>query len=111
MSLLFRILRLMIDSQEENPETNVFFLQIPPMVPVTKQSSTVEGMVAASSSEQSKGSRTRQNFCSLNELPSGSMGKLLVYRSGAVKLKLGDIVYDVSTFMPSSSLSTYLSTR
>lgn len=84
---------------EENPETDIFFLQLPPMVPVTKQSSTVEGMGAANSSEQSKGSEPRQKTCSMNELPSGFMGKLLVYRSGAVKLKLGDIIYDVSSGM------------
>ena len=84
----------MVDWQEENPETDIFFLQLPPMVPVIKQSSTVEGIGAANSSE----SQPRQKTCSMNELPSGSMGKLLVYRSGAVKLKLGDIIYDVSTF-------------
>ncbi|XP_022988288.1 uncharacterized protein LOC111485583 [Cucurbita maxima] len=80
---------------EENPETDIFFLQLPPMVPVIKQSSTVEGIGAANSSE----SQPRQKTCSMNELPSGSMGKLLVYRSGAVKLKLGDIIYDVSSGM------------
>ncbi|XP_073066033.1 uncharacterized protein [Primulina eburnea] len=33
---------------------------------------------------------------SLEELPKGYMGKMLVYKSGTVKLKLGDIQYDVS---------------
>ncbi|XP_038878504.1 uncharacterized protein LOC120070724 [Benincasa hispida] len=84
---------------EENPEMDVFFLQLPPMVPMVKQSSTVEGTGAANSLEQSKGSQPRQKACLMNELPSGSMGKLLVYRSGAVKLKLGDIIYDVSSGM------------
>ncbi|XP_073293025.1 uncharacterized protein [Primulina huaijiensis] len=32
----------------------------------------------------------------LEELPKGCMGKMLVYKSGNVKLKLGDILYDVS---------------
>ncbi|KAL8149296.1 hypothetical protein AgCh_006342 [Apium graveolens] len=32
----------------------------------------------------------------LEDLPAGYMGKMLVYKSGAVKLKLGDILYDVS---------------
>lgn len=32
----------------------------------------------------------------LEDLPAGHMGKMLVYKSGAVKLKLGDILYDVS---------------
>ena len=86
----------MVDWQEDNQETNIFFLQLPPMVPVTEQSSTAEGMEAANSLEQNKGSQPPQKTCTLNEFPSGSMGKLLVYRSGAVKLKLGNIVYDVS---------------
>lgn len=34
--------------------------------------------------------------CNLDGLPSGLMGKLLLYKSGAVKLKLGDTLYDVS---------------
>ncbi|KAL0558545.1 hypothetical protein IC582_003120 [Cucumis melo] len=84
---------------EENPETDVFFLQLPPMVPMIKQSSTVENMGSGNVSEQNSASQTRQKTCSMNELPSGSMGKLLVYRSGAVKLKLGDIIYDVSSGM------------
>lgn len=37
---------------------------------------------------------------SLKEFPEGYMGKMLVYRSGAVKLKLGDIQYDVSQTPP-----------
>lgn len=32
----------------------------------------------------------------LENLPAGYMGKMLVYKSGAIKLKLGDILYDVS---------------
>lgn len=32
----------------------------------------------------------------LEDLPAGHMGKMLVYKSGAIKLKLGDILYDVS---------------
>ncbi|KAK3033261.1 hypothetical protein RJ639_033141, partial [Escallonia herrerae] len=34
--------------------------------------------------------------CNLEELPMGYMGKMLVYKSGAVKLKLGDTLFDVS---------------
>lgn len=31
-------------------------------------------------------------------LPEGFMGKLVVYKSGAVKMKLGDVLCDVSRF-------------
>ncbi|XP_052174329.1 uncharacterized protein LOC127789474 [Diospyros lotus] len=34
--------------------------------------------------------------CSLEDLSGGYMGKMLVYKSGAIKWKLGDVVYDVS---------------
>ena len=33
---------------------------------------------------------------SLNDLPGGYMGKMLVYKSGKVKMKLGDAMFDVS---------------
>lgn len=39
---------------------------------------------------------TTNKACSLQELPAGNIGKMLVYKSGAVKLKLGDILYNVS---------------
>ncbi|KAL6874390.1 hypothetical protein ACP4OV_013410 [Aristida adscensionis] len=32
----------------------------------------------------------------LKELPEGSMGKILVYKSGKVKMKIGDALFDVS---------------
>ncbi|XP_060213052.1 uncharacterized protein LOC132640473 isoform X2 [Lycium barbarum] len=39
---------------------------------------------------------TTKKACGLQELPAGNMGKMLVYKSGKIKLKLGDILYDVS---------------
>lgn len=44
----------------------------------------------------------RKNDTSLEEFPEGYMGKMLVYKSGAVKFKLGDIMYNVSHFCPAS---------
>lgn len=34
--------------------------------------------------------------CTLKDPPSGFIGKLLVYKSGKVKMKIGDAVFDVS---------------
>ncbi|KAG2651194.1 hypothetical protein PVAP13_1NG251400, partial [Panicum virgatum] len=34
--------------------------------------------------------------CALKELPGGFMGKLLVFKSGKVKMRLGDLLFDVS---------------
>ena len=77
-------------SQEENPEASMFFLQLPAKLPIVKQSPKSEGPQTASSTDPADKS------CSLDELPAGFMGKMLVYKSGAVKLKLGDTIYDVS---------------
>lgn len=35
---------------------------------------------------------------SWEELPKGRIGKMLVYKSGAVKFKMGDVLFDVSQF-------------
>ncbi|KAI8565358.1 hypothetical protein RHMOL_Rhmol03G0252800 [Rhododendron molle] len=81
---------------DENPEASMFFLQLPPNMPMVKPSPKTEGQEIASSSKPSKGAGPAEKTCTLDELPAGFMGKMLVYKSGAVKLKLGDTIYDVS---------------
>ncbi|XP_057499944.1 uncharacterized protein LOC130784173 isoform X2 [Actinidia eriantha] len=76
---------------EENPEASMFFLQLPAKLPIVKQSPKSEGPQTAGSANPAD-----KSCCSLDELPAGFMGKMLVYKSGAVKLKLGDTIYDVS---------------
>ena len=56
-------------------------------VPASSKGKEVIGRSTTSDSKQS---------CSLEELPGGYMGKMLVYKSGAIKLKIGNILYDVS---------------
>ncbi|KVH94039.1 RNA polymerase III Rpc4, partial [Cynara cardunculus var. scolymus] len=58
------------------------------------QAAKTEGGEAATSSKPSKPTGPGPKACSLKELPSGFMGKMLVYKSGAVKLKLGDHLYN-----------------
>ncbi|KAG8376210.1 hypothetical protein BUALT_Bualt09G0039400 [Buddleja alternifolia] len=77
---------------EENMEDNMIFLQLPATLPTINPSIKTEDNNANSS----KGSGKSQKPCSLEELPAGLMGKMLVYKSGAIKLKLGDTLYDVS---------------
>ncbi|KAF7148323.1 hypothetical protein RHSIM_Rhsim03G0229300 [Rhododendron simsii] len=81
---------------DDNPEASMFFLQLPPNMPMVKPSPKTEGQEIASSSKPSKGAGPPEKTCTLDELPAGFMGKMLVYKSGAVKLKLGDTIYDVS---------------
>ncbi|PHT30874.1 hypothetical protein CQW23_27211 [Capsicum baccatum] len=82
---------------EENLEEKMFFVQLPPAMPMLKQSVKTEGSEMAPSSRPSKAKAS-----SLNELPAGFMGKMLVYKSGAVKLKLGETLYNVSPGMDCS---------
>ncbi|KAI3997558.1 hypothetical protein MKX01_029389 [Papaver californicum] len=72
---------------EESGETNMIFLQLPPSFPAFKRSASAMGKVIAGNS--------RSNTCSLEDLRPGFMGKMLVYKSGAVKLKLGDNLFHV----------------
>ena len=82
--------------QEENLEPSMFFLQLPPTVPMMKQTGSTAGHEVGSSSRPSGSIGSVKKTCGLEELPAGLMGKMLVYKSGAVKLKLGDTLYDVS---------------
>lgn len=67
---------------EENSEPKLLFLQLPKTIPTKKQSSSSTGPA--------------EKACGLNDLQAGFMGKMLVYKSGKVKLKLGDTLYDVT---------------
>ncbi|XP_016489584.2 uncharacterized protein LOC107809460 isoform X1 [Nicotiana tabacum] len=57
---------------------------------------SAKGKEIVDSSTISRRHNTAKEDCSLEGLPAGNMGKMLVYKSGAIKLKLGDILYDVS---------------
>ncbi|CAK7352482.1 unnamed protein product [Dovyalis caffra] len=87
---------------EENVEASLLFIQLPPTVPMIRRSATADTPDVKESSRPSGGARAIEKTCGLDELPAGYMGKVLVYRSGAVKLKLGDTLYDVSPGMSST---------
>ena len=90
------LIHLRVGLQEENQEASMFFLQLPPTVPMIKRAPTANDQKVTDSSRPPGGAHTVKKACALNELPEGFMGKMLVYRSGAIKLKLGDTFYDVS---------------
>ncbi|XP_055810986.1 uncharacterized protein LOC129880810 isoform X2 [Solanum dulcamara] len=52
--------------------------------------------IVDSSTFSRRHSNITNKACTLQEMPAGNMGKMLVYKSGAIKLKLGDILYNVS---------------
>ncbi|XP_021912397.1 uncharacterized protein LOC110826110 isoform X1 [Carica papaya] len=81
---------------EDNAEPKMLFLQLPPTLPLLKRPAKANGHEVGDSSRPSGGARTTEKTCGLDDLPAGLMGKMLVYKSGAVKLKLGDTLYDVN---------------
>ncbi|KAJ4956588.1 hypothetical protein NE237_013371 [Protea cynaroides] len=81
---------------EESEEPRMMLFQLPASFPLVKRSASAKGMETAATSKSFKSVDPAEKGCSLEELPPGFMGKMLVYKSGATKLKLGDILYDVS---------------
>ncbi|KAF9685659.1 hypothetical protein SADUNF_Sadunf03G0077400 [Salix dunnii] len=80
---------------EECDNERLFFFQVPEKLPFLKRSASAKGKEKAEMSMPSE-SKSASRKTSFEELPRGYMGKMLVYRSGAIKLKLGDTLYDVS---------------
>lgn len=74
----------------------MFFLQLPSTMPSTKRLATADSQEATESLKPPGIVYHKHKLCALGELPPGLMGKMVVYRSGAIKLKLGDTLYDVS---------------
>ncbi|KAJ1426529.1 DNA-directed RNA polymerase III subunit RPC4 [Sesbania bispinosa] len=77
---------------EKSEQQSMLFFQLPAL-PFVKQSVSRKGKekigTSTVSGEPNKGS-------ALEELPKGYAGKMLVYKSGAIKLKLGETLFDVS---------------
>ncbi|TKY54428.1 DNA-directed RNA polymerase III subunit RPC4 [Spatholobus suberectus] len=84
---------------EENLEASMFLINLPPTLPMIKQLDTAGGQDVNVKSKPPGGSKDVEKPCKLNEIPSGFMGKMVVYRNGAIKLKLGNTLYDVSSGM------------
>lgn len=75
----------------------MLFLQLPNTLPMFKlQSTNAEGHENENNANSKKGSQKAQKPSKIEELTEGLVGKMLVYKSGAIKLKLGDTLYNVS---------------
>ncbi|KAJ4838930.1 hypothetical protein Tsubulata_003665 [Turnera subulata] len=81
---------------EECDDEKMFFFQLPPKLPIVRRSAGTKGKEKTESSMLSGHTTDWNEKGSLEELPEGYMGKMLIYKSGAVKLKLGNTLYDVS---------------
>ncbi|KDP22444.1 hypothetical protein JCGZ_26275 [Jatropha curcas] len=81
---------------EESDKERLFFFQLPSKLPLVKRSAITKGKEKVEGSTPSQGTSALKKESSFQGLSEGYMGKMLVYRSGAVKIKLGDTLYDVS---------------
>ncbi|KAH1140944.1 hypothetical protein GLYMA_12G006000v4 [Glycine max] len=63
-----------------------------PTLPLVKQTNKGKEKIGKSTVSQ----EATKSKSALEELPRGYMGKMLVYKSGAIKLKLGETMFDVS---------------
>ncbi|XP_054812439.1 uncharacterized protein LOC129313405 isoform X2 [Prosopis cineraria] len=77
----------LLDKKEEK---QMLLFQLPAL-PLVKQLASGKGKEKVGTSEASM-----KGCNNLEELSGGYMGKMLVYKSGAVKLKLGENLFDVS---------------
>lgn len=101
-----------LDSNEATENPRLLFFKLPPSLPIVKRSASAKGRekIGTSAAPDQRSSMapviegrgpsltasSSQRNVSLEDLSRGQMGKLLVYKSGAIKLKLGDTLYDVS---------------
>lgn len=75
----------------------MLFFQLPASFPCEKLPA-----VGGRGKEITRQKSALEKGCGLQDLPVGFMGKMMVYKSGIVKMKLGDTLFDVSTVQPRS---------
>ncbi|CAL5027801.1 unnamed protein product [Urochloa decumbens] len=82
---------------DRSDESQLLFFQLPSALPLPVQPQSV-AEPNKGSEERREGMRPSSHRGSkLKELPGGYMGKILVYKSGKVKMKIGDTIFDVSS--------------
>eukprot|EP00850_Spirogloea_muscicola_P018762 SM000175S03309 [mRNA] locus=s175:188215:190989:+ [translate_table: standard] len=81
-------LRVALSLQDKSEQERLLFFQLPVALPLAQPAAS-EG----DGSEAGEGAQPH-GLLDLAALPRGCMGKLLVYESGAVKLKLGSVLLD-----------------
>ncbi|KAL6614032.1 hypothetical protein ACP70R_036302 [Stipagrostis hirtigluma subsp. patula] len=78
-----------LDLLEQDSKERMFLFQLPKSLPLPRRPSVVEWKGTATGKEAKEGSN-------LQQLPQGHLGKMLVYKSGKIKMKLGDVTFDVN---------------
>lgn len=79
-----------LDLQQEDSKERMLLFQFPKSLPLPRKSSSV---VERKGKVPGKDLKEASN---LQQLPQGYLGKMLVYKSGKIKMKLGDVTFDVN---------------
>jgi DNA-directed RNA polymerase III subunit RPC4 len=85
----------------------LLFFQLPSSLSLPNQTQSVEepntgseenAELGSAASEMTSGQKRPPSFqgSKIKDLPGGLMGKILIYKSGEVKMKIGDALFDVS---------------
>ncbi|GAU45667.1 hypothetical protein TSUD_268340 [Trifolium subterraneum] len=77
--------------QDISEQPKMIMFKLPAILP------RIEQPVSSKGKEKIGTSKVSKKGTNLLELPSGCIGKMQVYKSGAVKLKIGETLYDVSS--------------
>ncbi|KAG1338098.1 DNA-directed RNA polymerase III subunit RPC4 [Cocos nucifera] len=77
--------------QKKREEPQMLFFQMPSTLPMVKKPAA-----EADAKDNIRQIARAMKGCKLEELPAGYMGKLMVYKSGKIKMKIGDALFDVS---------------
>ncbi|XP_062534486.1 DNA-directed RNA polymerase III subunit RPC4-like [Armigeres subalbatus] len=87
-------------------QNNFFLLQLPDALPGKTDSEVRKTELNGTGEEEAK---TDPQRCTVRELEEGYIGKVIRYRSGKVKLLLGNTVFDLSMGMDSGFLQELVS--
>jgi DNA-directed RNA polymerase III subunit RPC4 len=87
-----------LEQHEKERKERMFLFQLPKTLPLPRRPSIVEAKGKATNRQLKEGSN-------LQQLPQGYLGKILVYKSGKIKMKIGDVMFDVSAQLSYFSLS------
>ncbi|RLN25574.1 DNA-directed RNA polymerase III subunit RPC4-like isoform X1 [Panicum miliaceum] len=74
--------------QEQDSKERMFLFQLPKSLPLPRRSSNIV-------ERKGKGKEVKEGS-NLQQLPQGYLGKMLVFKSGKIKMKLGDVMFDVN---------------
>jgi len=83
-------------------DNELVFVQLPSLLPSTPKSAPAATTTTTATDGSAPLKRTWDDefLGNLKELPGGKLGKLQIFKSGRVKMILGDVTYDVSEGMP-----------